>query len=135
MLIEKYLRSLFAFFPCRLNVALSRAIGLLIVIGNPMLLKMDENWKQFIQFVNEKGFIWFSFQTVSVFFSPGSEKPFYTVVTQNAVKLSIKNSKRYKCYLNNISEYKTLELSTIDVTTNFEVPRIKNLSCTELPSF
>ncbi|XP_029361567.1 putative helicase mov-10-B.2 [Echeneis naucrates] len=39
----------------RFNVALTRAKALLIVVGNPMILKSDATWDRFIKFCSEKG--------------------------------------------------------------------------------
>ncbi|XP_073326374.1 putative helicase mov-10-B.1 [Pagrus major] len=39
----------------RFNVAVTRAKALLIVVGNPRVLKTDENWKKFIQYCKEEG--------------------------------------------------------------------------------
>lgn len=41
--------------PQRFNVAISRAKSLLIVIGNPNILKIDPNWSYFIRNVYENG--------------------------------------------------------------------------------
>lgn len=43
---------LYLFFQ-RLNVSLTRAKALLIVIGNPDVLKFDENWRYFINYCKE----------------------------------------------------------------------------------
>lgn len=39
--------------PKRFNVAITRAKALLIVIGNPMVLKYDTNWRQFMQYCKD----------------------------------------------------------------------------------
>ena len=39
----------------RFNVAVTRAKALLIVVGNPYLLRMDPNWNQLLQYVIGKG--------------------------------------------------------------------------------
>lgn len=41
--------------PKRFNVAVTRAKALLIVVGNPLLLGHDPDWKAFIEFCKETG--------------------------------------------------------------------------------
>ncbi|NXG23946.1 SDE3 helicase, partial [Grallaria varia] len=41
--------------PKRLNVALTRAKALLIVVGNPMVLSKDEHWHRFLRYCKEQG--------------------------------------------------------------------------------
>ncbi|NXK34384.1 SDE3 helicase, partial [Piprites chloris] len=41
--------------PKRLNVALTRAKALLIVVGNPAVLRQDEHWHRFITYCKEEG--------------------------------------------------------------------------------
>lgn len=41
----------------RLNVTLTRARSLMIVVGNPETLRLDPTWKQFIEFCRENGAI------------------------------------------------------------------------------
>ena len=41
--------------PIRFNVALTRAMALLIVVGNPILLRQDSNWRKFIEYVDDNG--------------------------------------------------------------------------------
>ncbi|XP_038604939.1 helicase MOV-10 [Tachyglossus aculeatus] len=41
--------------PKRFNVAVTRAKALLIVVGNPILLSQDRQWKTFLQFCKENG--------------------------------------------------------------------------------
>uniref|UniRef100_A0A669BRY8 RNA helicase n=1 Tax=Oreochromis niloticus TaxID=8128 RepID=A0A669BRY8_ORENI len=46
----------------RFNVALTRARSLLIVVGNPVILKKDPTWEKFISYcVKEKGYTGFDF--------------------------------------------------------------------------
>uniref|UniRef100_UPI003AABEA36 putative helicase mov-10-B.1 n=1 Tax=Centroberyx gerrardi TaxID=166262 RepID=UPI003AABEA36 len=42
----------------RFNVAMTRAQALLIVVGNPAVLKTDPNWNQFIEYCSSKGGCW-----------------------------------------------------------------------------
>lgn len=37
----------------RFNVAITRAIALLIVIGNPDILQCDPHWREFLQYCSE----------------------------------------------------------------------------------
>jgi hypothetical protein len=37
-------------FVQRFNVAITRARSLLIIVGNPILLELDENWRELINF-------------------------------------------------------------------------------------
>ncbi|XP_068450132.1 putative helicase mov-10-B.1 [Clinocottus analis] len=47
----------------RFNVALTRARSLLIVVGNPVILKKDPTWEKFINYcVEEKGYTGFDFK-------------------------------------------------------------------------
>ncbi len=39
----------------RFNVSLTRAQGLLVVVGNPSLLSVDSNWKIFVDYVIKNG--------------------------------------------------------------------------------
>uniref|UniRef100_A0AAX7V9Z3 RNA helicase n=1 Tax=Astatotilapia calliptera TaxID=8154 RepID=A0AAX7V9Z3_ASTCA len=49
----------------RFNVALTRARSLLIVVGNPVILKKDPTWEKFISYcVKEKGYTGFDFSDV-----------------------------------------------------------------------
>uniref|UniRef100_A0A3Q4GL09 RNA helicase n=1 Tax=Neolamprologus brichardi TaxID=32507 RepID=A0A3Q4GL09_NEOBR len=49
----------------RFNVALTRARSLLIVVGNPVILKKDPTWEKFISYcVKEKGYTGFDFGDV-----------------------------------------------------------------------
>ncbi|XP_059152220.1 RNA helicase Mov10l1-like [Physella acuta] len=41
--------------PKRFNVSITRAISLLILVGNPFVLGLDANWRSLIQYCNEKG--------------------------------------------------------------------------------
>lgn len=41
--------------PKRFNVAVTRAKALLIVVGNPLLLGHDPDWKAFLEFCKENG--------------------------------------------------------------------------------
>uniref|UniRef100_F6YN75 RNA helicase n=1 Tax=Ornithorhynchus anatinus TaxID=9258 RepID=F6YN75_ORNAN len=41
--------------PKRFNVAMTRAKALLIVVGNPILLSQDRQWKTFLQFCKDNG--------------------------------------------------------------------------------
>ncbi|XP_037682285.1 helicase MOV-10 isoform X2 [Choloepus didactylus] len=41
--------------PKRFNVAVTRAKALLIIVGNPLLLGHDPDWKTFLEFCREKG--------------------------------------------------------------------------------
>ncbi|XP_060598721.1 putative helicase MOV-10 isoform X2 [Ruditapes philippinarum] len=41
--------------PKRFNVALTRARSLLVVIGNPMILVKDDNWKSFLDYCESNG--------------------------------------------------------------------------------
>ncbi|XP_027551120.1 helicase MOV-10 isoform X1 [Neopelma chrysocephalum] len=41
--------------PKRLNVALTRAKALLIVVGNPAVLRQDEHWHRFLTYCKEQG--------------------------------------------------------------------------------
>lgn len=41
--------------PKRFNVAVTRAKALLIVVGNPLLLGHDPDWKTFLEFCKENG--------------------------------------------------------------------------------
>ena len=41
--------------PKRFNVALTRAKSLMIVVGNPNLLKLDPHWNEFIQYIYSSG--------------------------------------------------------------------------------
>lgn len=43
--------------PKRFNVALTRAKALLVVIGNPTILSCDHNWRTFITYCNEMGYV------------------------------------------------------------------------------
>lgn len=46
----------------RFNVAVTRARSLLIVVGNPVILKKDPTWNKFISYcINEKGYTGFDF--------------------------------------------------------------------------
>ncbi len=42
--------------PKRVNVALTRADDLLIVVGNPIIMKKDPSWSVFLEFCREHGF-------------------------------------------------------------------------------
>jgi helicase MOV-10 len=61
---EKYMRddikrhSGIFFQPKRMNVALTRAENLLVVVGNPNLMKKDPAWNAWLEFVRDNGF-WF----------------------------------------------------------------------------
>uniref|UniRef100_A0A672ZG45 RNA helicase n=1 Tax=Sphaeramia orbicularis TaxID=375764 RepID=A0A672ZG45_9TELE len=49
----------------RFNVAMTRARSLLIVVGNPVILKKDPTWEKFINYcVKEKGYTGFDFKDV-----------------------------------------------------------------------
>jgi len=39
----------------RLNVALTRAQALLIVVGNPIVLSLDPLWRQFLNYIHVRG--------------------------------------------------------------------------------
>jgi helicase MOV-10 len=41
--------------PKRFNVAVTRAKALLIIIGNPHLLRRDAHWRQFIEYIRDRG--------------------------------------------------------------------------------
>jgi len=41
--------------PLRLNVAMTRAQSLLIVVGNPIVLSLDPLWRSFLNYVHTKG--------------------------------------------------------------------------------
>lgn len=41
--------------PKRFNVAITRAKALLIVVGNPLILMEDREWREFILYVHENG--------------------------------------------------------------------------------
>ena len=43
--------------PKRMNVAMTRAKALLIIVGNPNLLQLDEHWGSFIKYCKENGAI------------------------------------------------------------------------------
>ena len=49
------IKLIFNLFVQRFNVAVTRAKALLIVVGNPYLLRMDPSWNQLLQYVIEKG--------------------------------------------------------------------------------
>ncbi len=43
------------FLPQRFNVAVTRAKALLVVVGNPFLLRADKHWNQLLQFALSSG--------------------------------------------------------------------------------
>lgn len=45
----------FIFCPRRLNVAITRAQALLVVIGNPNILARDPHWRSVLNYCLEKG--------------------------------------------------------------------------------
>lgn len=47
--------NLFSFLFQRLNVMLTRAIGLLIIVGDPITLGTDENWRNVIEYIFTNG--------------------------------------------------------------------------------
>lgn len=41
--------------PKRFNVAITRAKALMIIVGNPSLLKCDRNWRELIDYARDNG--------------------------------------------------------------------------------